>query len=50
MLGDVGGKEVLDVGCGSGYLTAELANDAMKVIGTDFSANFILICKQNIKS
>jgi ubiquinone/menaquinone biosynthesis C-methylase UbiE len=49
LLGDLSGKALLDVGCGSGYLTAELANDANRVIGTDFSAKFIAICKQKYK-
>jgi ubiquinone/menaquinone biosynthesis C-methylase UbiE len=49
MLGDLTGKVLLDVGCGSGYLTAELANNAAKVTGADFSANFISICKQKYK-
>jgi ubiquinone/menaquinone biosynthesis C-methylase UbiE len=50
MLGDLGGKALLDVGCGSGYLTAELAKSAKKVTGTDFSANFIAICKRKYKA
>lgn len=49
LLGNLNGKVMLDVGCGSGYLTAELANSAKRVIGTDFSANFISICKQKYK-
>ncbi len=46
MLGDLHGKKVLDAGCGSGYVTAELAINAEKVTGTDFSANFIALCKK----
>jgi ubiquinone/menaquinone biosynthesis C-methylase UbiE len=49
MLGDLHGKALLDVGCGSGYLTAELAGSAAKVTGTDFSANFISLCKEKYK-
>lgn len=49
MLGNLKGKVLLDIGCGSGYLTAELANNAEKVVGTDFSTNFISICKQKYK-
>jgi len=49
MLGDLTGKVLLDAGCGSGYLTAELANNAKRVTGTDFSANFISICKQKYR-
>ncbi|HYH75610.1 MAG TPA: class I SAM-dependent methyltransferase [Candidatus Saccharimonadales bacterium] len=46
MLGDIGGKRVLDAGCGSGYLAAELAERAQQVTGTDFAPNFVAICKQ----
>jgi ubiquinone/menaquinone biosynthesis C-methylase UbiE len=49
MVGDLSGKTVLDAGCGSGYLTAELAASADKVTGTDFSAKFVSICKQKYK-
>jgi len=49
LLGDLSEKTLLDVGCGSGYLTAEFANNAEKVVGTDFSANFISICRQKYK-
>jgi ubiquinone/menaquinone biosynthesis C-methylase UbiE len=49
MLGDLNGKTLLDVGCGSGYLTAELAKNAKRVIGADFSANFISLCNQKYK-
>jgi SAM-dependent methyltransferase len=46
MLGDVSGLTVLDCGCGSGYLTAELALRAKRVIGTDFSPAFAAICRR----
>lgn len=44
ILGDLNGKTVLDVGCGSGYLTTELAQTAKKVIGTDFAPDFVSLC------
>lgn len=50
MLGDPKRKVVLDVGCGSGYVAAELAASAKKVTGTDFSANFIALCREKYKS
>ncbi|MBI4973184.1 class I SAM-dependent methyltransferase [Candidatus Roizmanbacteria bacterium] len=46
MIGTLSGKKILDSGCGSGYFTAELAQDALEVIGTDFSPNFIDLCKK----
>lgn len=49
MLGNIKGMSVLDAGCGSGYLTAELAKQANKVTGTDFAPNFISLCKQKYK-
>jgi ubiquinone/menaquinone biosynthesis C-methylase UbiE len=46
MLGDLQGKKILDVGCGSGYLTVELAQTAQAVTGTDFSTKFIELCEE----
>ncbi|MEK7079373.1 MAG: class I SAM-dependent methyltransferase [Patescibacteria group bacterium] len=45
MIGPLAGKNILDSGCGSGYFSAELAKSASKVVGTDFSSNFIDHCK-----
>ena len=36
---------VLDVGCGPGLLTAQLANFAQRIVGIDFSANMITEAK-----
>lgn len=45
LLGDLHGKSLLDSGCGSGYLSAELSKTAASVIGTDFSPSFIALCR-----
>jgi len=50
MLGDISSKKILDSGCGSGYLTAELAKKAKKVTGSDFSTKFIELCKKKYKN
>jgi len=39
-------KTVLDVGCGSGYLTAEIANIVDSCIGIDFSQKSISLAKE----
>jgi ubiquinone/menaquinone biosynthesis C-methylase UbiE len=49
MLGNIESAVILDAGCGSGYVTAELAEHAEKVIGTDFAPNFISLCQQKYK-
>ncbi len=41
LLGDVKGKAILDLGCGQGWLTGELANRGAKVIGVDGSDELI---------
>ncbi len=49
MLGNVEGKEVLDIGCGRGNLSFYLARRGAKVIGIDLSKNFINFCKNQMK-
>ena len=49
MIGPLSGKKILDSGCGSGYFSAELAKNALKVAGTDFSSNFIDLCNKKYK-
>lgn len=46
VLGDISDSTILDVGCGSGYVTAQLAQAAKQVLGTDFSPEFIKLCQQ----
>src|SRR4051794_17511609 len=49
MLGDIKGMSILDAGCGSGYLAAELGKRADKVMGADFAPNFVSLCKRKYK-
>ncbi len=46
LLGDVQGKNVLDAGCGNGYLTRLLATKGAQAVGVDFSKTFIDFCKE----
>ena len=39
MLGPVEGLRVLDAGCGTGYLSAKLAQDGAAVTAVDYSGN-----------
>src|SRR3989344_7499473 len=50
VLGNLQGKTLLDVGCGSGYLTSELAKAAKKVVGTDFAPDFVKLCQEKYKN
>jgi len=46
-LGDVGGFTVLDAGCGTGYLSNQLAAKGADVIGVDFSEKMIEIAREH---
>jgi len=46
LAGNVAGLDVLDAGCGTGYLSRELARRGARVIGVDFSPNMIEIARQ----
>ena len=41
MLGDLAGLTVVDAGCGSGYVAAELAKTAARVIALDAAPSFV---------
>ncbi len=45
--GDVTGKEILDVGCGSGVYAVDFARrGARRVVGVDFSANMLKLARK----
>lgn len=46
MLGDVNGKQILDAGCGAGYLCRKLARKGAKVTGVELSDVFLAKAKQ----
>jgi ubiquinone/menaquinone biosynthesis C-methylase UbiE len=50
LAGELTNKTVLDVGCGSGYFSAELSQAAEKVIATDFSPEFVSLCQKKYQS
>lgn len=50
LLGDVDGRRVLDVGCGSGLYAAELAQRGADVVGFDNSAKLVQHARQRAGS
>ena len=46
LLGDVNGKELLDAGCGEGYLSRYYAHKGANVTSVDTSRKLIEICKR----
>lgn len=44
--GDLSGKIVLDAGCGNGYRAAQMAKNAEKVVGVDFTDELIKYAKE----
>lgn len=49
IIGNVKGKEVLDLSCGEGYNTRILAKKGAKVVGVDFSRKMIELARQREK-
>ena len=49
LLGDVKGKKILDVGCGTGSLAFYLAQEGANVIGIDLSKSLIEHCRTQSK-
>ncbi len=47
---DIGGKRVLDVGCGDGDITIPLAADAIKIVGIDPDPERITLARENSPS
>lgn len=47
MLGDVAGCDVLDLGCGTGYLAIKLAFRGARVVGVDHSPAMIEVARRN---
>ncbi|MEM7417136.1 MAG: class I SAM-dependent methyltransferase [Gemmatimonadota bacterium] len=47
-LGDVRAMDVLDAGCGTGYLAAKLVDEGAEVLGVDFSDKMIEIASANV--
>ncbi len=45
-VGDVEGLDVLDAGCGTGYLTRKLHEKGARVVGVDFSEEMIRIARR----
>jgi len=46
LLGNIKGKRILDVGCGTGRISFYLASKGADVTGIDLSGNFIQHCKE----
>jgi SAM-dependent methyltransferase len=46
LLPDVGGKRVLDAGCGEGYLSRKLARLGARVTGVDYSRAFLALAQE----
>lgn len=45
-VGDVARRDILDAGCGTGYLSRKLSQSGARVVGVDLSENMIRIAKE----
>lgn len=50
ILENIKGKTVLDLACGNGYFSYQLASEGAKVIGVDAGRDLIKIAKDNLKN
>ncbi|MDF1799580.1 MAG: methyltransferase domain-containing protein [Planctomycetota bacterium] len=50
LLGEVRGLDVLDAGCGTGYLSRQLARKGARVVGVDASAAMVAIAEGHAKA
>ena len=46
LIGDSGGKDILDIGCGTGELSSRLAQTADSVLGIDISQRMLNVAKE----
>lgn len=49
MLGDVDGQRVLDAGCGTGYLSVQLARRGAATVGVDASADMVRLARGRVE-
>jgi SAM-dependent methyltransferase len=49
LLGDAGGRAVLDVGCGAGALAAELVARGARVVGVDVSPEMLALARERVE-
>src|ERR1700760_1140830 len=47
LLAPVAGERIVDLGCGTGHLTAELVRRGAIVVGLDHSADMVTVAKTN---
>jgi SAM-dependent methyltransferase len=43
---NLGGADVLEIGCGTGYFTARMARHARRVVGVDYNSDYVAIARQ----
>ena len=50
LIGDISGRDILDIGCGTGELSAKLAQTADFVFGLDISQKMLNVAKEKNRS